>query len=900
MLSERIMNFYISNIVRSFYKVVGSVAFLGNPVGLVKNFGNDLMSVLFEPAQGILDGEDAGSSAVSLGRGAVSLVANTTVGVFDSGGKIVQSLARALRSIDPDASGAATRAATAAGFGRGPRNIGQGLFESGKAIVWGLYKGSTGVFVAPYMGAKENGGMGFVKGVGAGLVGLFLKPAAGALDSVLLLLKTTSTTISTGSALITGLEQTMLRVRQRIPRSLGGGPGAGGRHLLTSYSRREAEGEARLYHLHSHGKALGESYRYHAPIFDLTLYDEAVPGEHESAYSRLNAKWETIEAGTADGGQLKQMSGTSQSASGGQATQEVQQGANAQAPSLLAGLDMALDDSVSDDGVEMSPVDSPNKRSVQLGISQQVMQRGFIVSPAFGGLRFPIRQQGGDDEDAHRSSDGAAAGSAAHTVSDAPLDIMIGPASPSVAEGGTEQLVRHRSELVLMRQHLTSVDELLDAEEAHTRAMQAQAANANKQGDGTHASMHAALAPYVLLVTDKRLRVLHTASNRVHWACPLFIKSGRKPCQLHQMNVIQSSTHAASFVAMENSGSTVGALGGERRPQLSGQLDKHVLSISVEDSRRGWALLVGNVQRAAIAFKALSDALENTPDRISLRRLEIVAYRMNKKKAGSSAETPAMVSRSSLLLQRRLLTFRRRALLLHIDSVLVHSWSASTAPSSTHYANLDHLRDLLLVRGPPLSGTVRSGTVRGTSGDEGLTSIYASAGSIQGGVSAYRIRVRHIPIMLHDKNMPGDKAGMSSRVGARLPKSPLNPGIASDEPSSVAPMYTVHRTYQQWARLFAFIPRAWHLPAPGVGRSQHASVVLPYLPVPDPAFGSSDVKPEAYGTDSMMNTLQRALSQLLPACQREAVLQAHCHPTALPRPDWLLLRKELERFLGVV
>ncbi len=896
MLTERITNFYISNIVRSFYKVVGSVSFLGNPVGLVQNIGSDVVSVLYEPAQGILQGEDAGSSAVSLGRGAVTLVANTTVGVFDSSGKIIQSFARALRSVDPNSTGAATRAATAAGFGRGPSNLGIGLLESGRSVVWGMWKGVSGVVVAPYTGAVEDGGIGFLKGLGAGVVGLFLKPAAGALDGMLLLLKSTSSTISSGSALLTGLQQTLLRVRQRIPRGLGGGAGAGGRALLTSYSRREAEGEARLHHLQSHGKADGESYRFHAPVFDLTLFDEAVPGEHESAYSRLNAKWEAQEAGVGDTKKVKNTPGSERGAAAGDMNDGGDGDGDGDTQAARnAGLDTTVD-SASDEGGYSPRSDSRALLDSDQGLASDVFRRGFVVSPAFGGLRFPIRKQGEPSAD---TAGGAAAGDEA--APSQTVDIMVGPASPSVADGGTEQLVRHRGELLLTSGHLTSVEELLSAEERHTGAMQSRADASNKQGDEMHANMHAAMAPYVLLITDKRVRVLHTATNKVHWSCPLFEETGQKATKLQDINVISPSNHTANFVAMEDPGHSSRRGGPQRQPQVAGQLDKHVLSVSVDKSRRGWALLMGNVQRAAIAFKALSDALDNTPDRISLRKLEMVAYRMTKKKGGTNEGLPSMMSRSKLLLQRRLLTFRRRTLLLHIDSVLVHSWAPGIVESSTYYNNLSHLRDLLLVHGAPLSGMVRSGVQRGAPGDQQLSSIYAAGNSVQGGVSAYRIRVQHVPISVQDNSKPEDKARMSSRLGARPPQEHQNPDVASPEPTAVAPCYTVYRTYEQWARLFAFVPRSWHLPPSATrGAAPHTSFVLPYLPVPQPAFGASKLQPSDYGTDGMLNTLQRALAQLVHACQREAILQAHCHPTALPRPDWLLLRKELERFLGVV
>ncbi|RDL38700.1 uncharacterized protein BP5553_03040 [Venustampulla echinocandica] len=55
-----------------------------------------------------------------------------------------------------------------------------GLVAAGKGFGHGLYDGLTGLVTQPYNGAKKDGAVGFLKGVGKGLGGVVFKPSAGA------------------------------------------------------------------------------------------------------------------------------------------------------------------------------------------------------------------------------------------------------------------------------------------------------------------------------------------------------------------------------------------------------------------------------------------------------------------------------------------------------------------------------------------------------------------------------------------------------------------------------------------------------------------------------------------------------------------------------------------------
>lgn len=59
-----------------------------------------------------------------------------------------------------------------------------GLKAAGKEFVFGIYDGWTGVVKQPYKGAKKDGTLGFVKGVGMGLTGFVLKDIAAIIGPV--------------------------------------------------------------------------------------------------------------------------------------------------------------------------------------------------------------------------------------------------------------------------------------------------------------------------------------------------------------------------------------------------------------------------------------------------------------------------------------------------------------------------------------------------------------------------------------------------------------------------------------------------------------------------------------------------------------------------------------------
>ena len=297
-LTHRLLMFYVSNVLRGFYKIAGSASFLGNPVGLLSNVGSDVVAILYEPARGLLEGDTAASAMKSVSSSALSLISNTTVGVFDSGGKLLQTLAKGIRAIDFEKYGDPVfQRKYAAIIGpvssRGPKHLGEGFFVGAKAFSLSLYKGFTGIVTTPYRGARKDGPIGFAKGLGMGVAGLVLKPTSGLLDLGVLSLRGVGSTVAAASSVLAGGDQqTYAGFRVRLPRFTGLYGAGGEKPLILQYNSREAEGYARLVLLQASGEAKGEHYRYHVPVYGMLKYKRYPAGHALQVCGELSSFYE--------------------------------------------------------------------------------------------------------------------------------------------------------------------------------------------------------------------------------------------------------------------------------------------------------------------------------------------------------------------------------------------------------------------------------------------------------------------------------------------------------------------------------------------------------------------------------------------------------------------------------
>ena len=96
-LMSRLTDHYTYQALGEWYKILGSVDFLGNPVGLVSSIGSNVASFFYEPAKGALvSPSEFGQGFV---KGTKTLLSSTTT-VVGSAGKVVSTMSKGLRTFD--------------------------------------------------------------------------------------------------------------------------------------------------------------------------------------------------------------------------------------------------------------------------------------------------------------------------------------------------------------------------------------------------------------------------------------------------------------------------------------------------------------------------------------------------------------------------------------------------------------------------------------------------------------------------------------------------------------------------------------------------------------------------------------------------------------------------------
>uniref|UniRef100_A0AAG5DF63 UBA domain-containing protein n=1 Tax=Anopheles atroparvus TaxID=41427 RepID=A0AAG5DF63_ANOAO len=235
------MDAYLSAI-RAHYKqelkwqaasILGSVDFLGNPLG----FANDLSE---------------GFSGLLLEGSISSLVKNVTHGISNSTAKLTETISDGLGKVVFDDEHVETRQRILdVSGGSGGGTTGDHLVAGFRGFTFGLLGGVTSIVKHTYQGTANDGLSGFITGLGKGLVGTVTKPVIGVLD----LASETANAVreqSKGSNRI-------LPERKRPPRTVTGAPGG----LLPPYSYLQSTGQQYLFLINK--RNFGEQFMAYEP-----------------------------------------------------------------------------------------------------------------------------------------------------------------------------------------------------------------------------------------------------------------------------------------------------------------------------------------------------------------------------------------------------------------------------------------------------------------------------------------------------------------------------------------------------------------------------------------------------------------------------------------------------------
>jgi len=175
-----------------------------------------------------------------LGKGAKSLAKRSVHALFDSGSKWTSSISTGLAKLTFDDDYKRQHYIESL---QNPRSVGDGLMKGAKEFGKGFLEGFSGIVVQPLKGAKAEGTIGFVKGVGKGLIGVPVRPIAGIVDFA--------------AKTMGGIAETVMDTQQnriRFPRTFENG-------VLVPYSQESAYGQYVLSSL-KNGKFSLEKYRY--------------------------------------------------------------------------------------------------------------------------------------------------------------------------------------------------------------------------------------------------------------------------------------------------------------------------------------------------------------------------------------------------------------------------------------------------------------------------------------------------------------------------------------------------------------------------------------------------------------------------------------------------------------
>ncbi|KAG8628535.1 hypothetical protein KVT40_004408 [Elsinoe batatas] len=248
-LISNIKSHYVQESLRQVHIVLGSADFLGNPVGLFNNISSGVADIFYEPYQGLVMTDRPQDLGIGIAKGASSFVKKSVFGFSDSMAKFTGSISKGLAAASLDKEFQDQRRMSRSR--NRPKHALYGITSGGNAFATSVASGIGGLARHPMEGAEKEGALGFVKGVGKGVLGFATKPAIGAFDLASNLAEGVRNTTTVFDQ--EGLD------RVRMPRFIGQDG------IVRPYTQREALGQFWLKTL-DNGKYFHEEYIAHLEL----------------------------------------------------------------------------------------------------------------------------------------------------------------------------------------------------------------------------------------------------------------------------------------------------------------------------------------------------------------------------------------------------------------------------------------------------------------------------------------------------------------------------------------------------------------------------------------------------------------------------------------------------------
>ncbi|KAL5628611.1 hypothetical protein BROUX41_003359 [Berkeleyomyces rouxiae] len=248
-LIQNVTSHYTQEALYQVHKILGSADFLGNPVGLFNNISSGITDIFYEPYQGLILNDNAEEFTLGLAKGATSFIKKSVYGFSDSFSKVTGSVAKGLALATLDKQFQDRRRITRAR--NRPKHALYGVTAGANSLLTSVASGVGGLAKKPWEGAEQEGALGFLKGVGKGVIGFATKPAIGVLD----LASNVSEGIRNTTTVFDGSELEQVRKPRFIPSD----------GIVRPFNEREALGQYWLKQV-DNGRFFDENYIAHLEL----------------------------------------------------------------------------------------------------------------------------------------------------------------------------------------------------------------------------------------------------------------------------------------------------------------------------------------------------------------------------------------------------------------------------------------------------------------------------------------------------------------------------------------------------------------------------------------------------------------------------------------------------------
>jgi Vacuolar-sorting-associated 13 protein C-terminal len=186
-------NYYINEILKQFYKIIGSIDFVGNPTMLLNSFATGVRDFFVAPSKEFFRSpKNPSRLGLGVAKGTLSLVSHSASGLFGFAAKMSATAAQtaAIFSFDHEYQEwhrehilAEAKNLDRHWKRRGAGGISRIFTRPIVDLVRGTILGTAGLITKPINSARKDGPRGIISGFALGTAGVVIKPFVGILDA---------------------------------------------------------------------------------------------------------------------------------------------------------------------------------------------------------------------------------------------------------------------------------------------------------------------------------------------------------------------------------------------------------------------------------------------------------------------------------------------------------------------------------------------------------------------------------------------------------------------------------------------------------------------------------------------------------------------------------------------